>query len=78
MHGLMIRLLTNVDLNDDGVDDRYQTKGYAREASRRGSVVKVDRIPSVSKIDVAKLRQDVSSDQKRKSSVVVTPAGENA
>lgn len=71
IHALLLRLLTNTDQNDDGVDDRYQTKGYAREASRRGSVVKVSRIPSSSQIDVSKLRQDVNEAKSRKSTAVV-------
>ena len=34
-----MRLLTNQDENDDGIDDRYQSHQYNREMSRRGSIV---------------------------------------
>jgi sodium/hydrogen exchanger 8 len=38
-HNILIRLLTNQDENDDGIDDRYQSHQYNREMSRRGSIV---------------------------------------
>ena len=35
----MQKFLTNQDENDDGIDDRYQSKSYSREMSRRGSII---------------------------------------
>lgn len=39
LHNCLLRILTNQDENDDGIDDRYQSTSYSREMSRRGSIV---------------------------------------
>ena len=39
LHLIMQKFLTNQDENDDGIDDRYQSKSYSREMSRRGSII---------------------------------------
>merc|ERR1712166_1520142 len=39
VYKLLMRLITNQDENDDGIDDRYQSTSYNREMSRRGSII---------------------------------------
>ena len=39
LYKVMIRLITNQDENDDGIDDRYQSTSYNREMTRRGSII---------------------------------------
>jgi sodium/hydrogen exchanger 8 len=39
IYKVMMKLLTNQDENDDGIDDRYQSTSYNREMVRRGSIV---------------------------------------
>ena len=39
LYKVMMKLITNQDENDDGIDDRYQSTSYNREMTRRGSII---------------------------------------